>query len=148
MDDYIIYDGELYHYGRKGMKWGVRRTAAQLGHVVKAGYKKTKTAVDNHKAKKAAKKAAEVAAKRAKITSSRKLTNEELEARIKRLELEKRYVDLVKDTSQVNAGKKFASSIIETSGKNLAAQVLNHYGSKMLNRLIGDEVIYANNKKK
>jgi hypothetical protein len=26
------YNNELYHHGIKGMKWGVRRTAAQLGH--------------------------------------------------------------------------------------------------------------------
>lgn len=25
-------DNELYHYGVKGMKWGIRRTPAQLGH--------------------------------------------------------------------------------------------------------------------
>lgn len=25
-------NNELYHHGIKGMKWGVRRTAAQLGH--------------------------------------------------------------------------------------------------------------------
>lgn len=30
MADYIYYNGELYHYGVKGMKWGVRRTREQL----------------------------------------------------------------------------------------------------------------------
>lgn len=32
MADYIYYGGELYHYGVKGMKWGVRRTREQLDH--------------------------------------------------------------------------------------------------------------------
>lgn len=142
------YKYELYHYGIKGMKWGVRRTAAQLGHVVKTGYKKTKAGVDNVRAKRAAKKAEETARQRAKITNSRKLTNEELEARIKRLELEQRYQDLVKSTSSVSKGKSFVDSVLETSGKNLCTQVANHYGAKGLNKLIGEEVIFANNKKK
>lgn len=33
-------ENELYHYGVKGMKWGVRRTQKQFGH---------KTASNNNK---------------------------------------------------------------------------------------------------
>jgi hypothetical protein len=32
--DYYIINGELYHHGVKGQKWGVRRTPEQLGHKV------------------------------------------------------------------------------------------------------------------
>lgn len=32
MEKHIMYGGELYHHGVKGMKWGVRRTKEQLGY--------------------------------------------------------------------------------------------------------------------
>lgn len=51
---------ELYHHGVKGQKWGVRRTAAQLGHRVAKATKTAGKAVGKgaSKAGKAAKKAA------------------------------------------------------------------------------------------
>ena len=138
------YQDELYHYGIKGMKWGVKRTAEQLGHTVKS----VKSVYDSHKAKKRAKKEAAKAKKRSKITNPKKLTTEELNARIKRLQLEKDYNDLVKDTNRTRKGKNFVMDILESSGKNLFTQVANHYGAKALNEAIGEDVIFANNKRK
>lgn len=138
------YQDELYHYGIKGMKWGVIRTAEQLGHIAKSA----KSLYDSHKAKKRAKKEAAKAKKRSKITNPKKLSTEELNARIKRLQLEKDYNDLVKDTNRTRKGKNFVMDILESSGKNLFTQVVNHYGAKALNEAIGEDVIFANNKKK
>ena len=35
-----IYPSQLCHYGVKGMKWGVRRTPLQLGHITTKNYKR------------------------------------------------------------------------------------------------------------
>ena len=37
MSNYIIHNGELYHYGVKGMKWGVRRYQNEDGSLTKEG---------------------------------------------------------------------------------------------------------------
>lgn len=36
----------IYHYGIKGMKWGIRRTAEQLGHKIKSKFSKKKKTSD------------------------------------------------------------------------------------------------------
>lgn len=69
---------ELYHHGIKGMKWGVRRTPAQLGH----------------RTRKKPRRFSLIARTRKPINkkkSIRDMTDDELRARMARVELEREY---------------------------------------------------------
>ena len=107
--DRYIEEGEaIAHYGRKGQKWGIRRTKKQLASA------DGKT-VSTKKLKKQAKK----------------MSNEELQANVKRLNLEKQYVSLTKEAnaktqSRMARGRKEMASIAKTSAKKaLTSQTTN-----------------------
>lgn len=52
MSNYIIHNGELYHWGIKGMKWGVRRYQNEDGTLTDAGKKRYDRDVRENNAKK------------------------------------------------------------------------------------------------
>ena len=66
MADYFYSNGELYHWGVKGMKWGVRRFQKKDGSLTSAGKKRYS---DGEGSTRAEKKAAKAAAKEAKKNS-------------------------------------------------------------------------------
>ena len=131
---------DLVHHGVKGMRWGVIRKKASAGRAAtvkviqksgrftanktKAGIKATRTGVAKvQKAKKAhdAKVAGKVQAKkearaRKKFAnrSYRKISDGELQSRIKRLEQEKRYRELKADRHVVR-GREVTRQILENS---------------------------------
>lgn len=159
-------NNELYHYGILGMKWGIRRTPAQLGHRIKQRKVEKQRKENLAKARKAR-------AEHQKKLKSGKLkpkdmTDAELQKEIQRLQLEKQYMDLKRDTSSQNKGKTFASKygsqlvdkLITNVGIDLVTQVAKSAGAKGIDDVIDKinakipedknkmESVYANNKKK
>lgn len=144
-----VHDSEeLYHHGVKGMRWGVRRTKAQLAR--SSGSSKRGL----FKFSKKKKNIKDTTEKPAKKKSIKDMTDEELKAAIDRMEgraaLEKRYSELTTPAGQKKTfdGKKFVMNALEKSGENLATQVFNEIGAKAINKAFGYEAVYANNKKK
>lgn len=147
-------DEELYHYGVKGMKWGIRRSPAQLGH--KTGTKKKKKSgivdaakkmVANHKQKKVAKAETE-RQKKLKKKKISEMSDDELRERIARLELEKRYRDLA--PKETHRGRDFVISVLENSGRNIATQTTTYAMGTLVNRVgkaMGAEGSIVNPKK-
>ena len=124
----------LCHYGVLGMKWGIRKKRPKSSTSFKRNKKnqnKKKTDSSNNNKKK---------------TNIKKLSDSELQGKIRRLQLEKQYRDLKKD--EVSAGKKLLGDILRTSGRTLGVQVANYVGGKAINKLFGDEVVKVGGKKK
>lgn len=106
----------LMHHGVKGMKWGVRRTPAQLGH--KRSGSRRKKSRSSRKGEARKKRISGLVKKRTttKTVTRRKkaseFTDDELQAAVKRLQLEKQYNDLVRsiDGQQtVSRGRKIVN---------------------------------------
>jgi hypothetical protein len=90
-------DEFLAHYGKKGMKWGVRKRSSDRPGGERARVKYTKP--------------------------GHKLSEEQLQKRIKRLEMEKKYNDLRNPNKR---GKKFVDTVLVGSGNDTAKKLLSN----------------------
>lgn len=90
---------ELYHYGVLGMKWGVRRTPAQLARA--RGNKQSSSVKEHEDYKKAH-----------DSKSVKSMSDAELRSRLNRIQMEQQYSRL--NPATVSRGKEVASKILKT----------------------------------
>lgn len=139
----IVKADELYHYGRKGMKWGqhifgkVKSGTTKAGRAIGSVASSTgRKMADGLRDKRARRKAEKL---RAKPLS--KLTDEELKERIKRLGLEKQAVDIMRQTSgadakAVSTGKK----ILSRAATDIIAPTLVNVGKNWLQKALSKKL--------
>lgn len=131
----------LRHYGILGMKWGIRRTPAQLRQVLSPGKtdKRTEPKSDDQKKPKGKASSSGSAEKK----TMKEMTDNELKEKISRLELEKRYKDLSKNSEQAKSkkGQAFVMDVLEKSGKNIATQFTTYMMGAAVNKIIGSEIV-------
>ena len=105
---------DIFHYGIPGMRWGIRRTEAQLS--------KSKKRID--RSSDTVREAKNIQDNVHKLKSSRKkqelssMSDQELKEKVARLNLENQYRSL--SSKQVSKGESYTRDILETTGTVLA----------------------------
>ena len=128
-------NNELYHYGILGMRWGVRRTPAQLGRSITG--KKTASSKSNNKN-------ASSTSKQSNKKSVKDMTDDELRTRINRLQLEKNAIDLERQMTSLSPQKVAKGrAFVQKIGKEVVTPALLNAGKTQLTNLLNDRLSKA-----
>lgn len=138
------YTDELYHWGVKGMKWGVRRYQNSDGSLTPAG-KKRYTDKELEAAGELLKKGGTIASKAAKdIDTSKpkkvrmdlsKMSDEQMRKEINRELLERQYNDLFAPPTKAEKGKRVAKTALTVAGGVMTAGATALSIAVMINQL-------------
>lgn len=142
-------ENELYHFGIKGMRWGVRRYQNPDGSLTNAGKKRLKKGQTSNEETDSSNKPS---TKSSSTKTVKDMSDDELRQAINRLQLEQQYKNL--SPKNVSKGKKFVDTVtndvLKPAAIDMGKQVAKSLMTKGVNSLIKDESlkVYTNNKKK
>lgn len=132
----------VLHSGVKGQKHGIRKWQNEDGTWTEAGKarrRKMEGRVGSRSSKKTNSSSSD---SKPKTTSIRRMSNEELSAKIEHLKLEKQYRELQRDS--MSRASKFVADTLQAIGKNalenIGSQALTHALGTMLNKAAGIDV--------
>ena len=142
-------ENELYHFGIKGMRWGVRRYQNPDGSLTNAGKKRLKKGQTSNEENDSSNKSS---TKSSSTKTVKDMSDDELSQAITRLQLEEKYKSL--SPKNVSKGKEFvdtvANDVLKPAAIDIGKQVAKSLMVKGVNSIVKDESlkVYTNNKKK
>lgn len=133
-------ENSLTHYGVLGMKWGRRKQKPS------SGSSKTSRREEKKLTKESKKRGIVSTVKKTKKVKIKDLSDDELQKKIRRLQMEKQYRDLKKD--EISKGRKIAGQILSNVGVKLGTEVLYNASGMLINKATKKELVNIKKDKK